>query len=144
MRQEKTLKPVANFLIQESPLCDLVPMKNNDKAYIWSCNDFSEDEAKLEKLAIRFQNVENTELFKSAFEAAQKFNLQVKEGKTDELVYAPAIEDQEEVVVDDPEKNKTADEDGKDDGEGDEWRCETRGLVQSLADYLKSDNYPSK
>jgi hypothetical protein len=117
MRQEKTLKPVANFLLQESPLCDLVPMKNNDKAYIWSCNDFSEEEPKLEKLAIRLQNVENTQLFKTAFEAAQKFNLTVKEGKTEDLVFAPAIEDQEEVVVDDPEKNKTADEDGKDDGD---------------------------
>lgn len=120
MRQEKTLKPVANFLIQESPLCELVPMKNNDKAYIWSCNDCSEEEPNLEKLAIRFQNVENTELFKAAFEAAQKFNLQVKEGKTEELVFAPLVEDQEEVVVDDPEKNKTADEDGKEEGEGDE------------------------
>ena len=54
MRQEKTLKPVANFILQESPLCDLVLMKNNDKAYIWSANDFSEEGANLEKLAARF------------------------------------------------------------------------------------------
>ena len=121
MRQEKTLKPVANFILQESPLCDLVPMKNNDKAYIWSCNDCSEEEARLEKLAARFQNAENTALFKKAFEDARTFNNLVREGKTEELVFAPAIEDKEEVVVDDPEKNKTADEDGagKDDG-GDE------------------------
>ena len=34
-------------------------MKNNDKAYIWSCNDFSEEESKLEKLALRLQTVES-------------------------------------------------------------------------------------
>ena len=121
MRQEKTLKPVANFIFQDSPLCDLVPMKNNDKAYIWSCNDFSEEEARLEKLAARFQNAENTALFKEAFEAACLFNNLIREDKSSELVYAPAIEDKEEIVHDDPEKNKTADEDGvKEDGEGGE------------------------
>lgn len=98
MRQEKTLKPVANFILQEAPLCELVPMKNNDKAYIWSCNDCSEEEPALEKLAVRFQNLENTQLFKEAFQAAQKFNNLVREGKLDELVFAPAIEDFEEVV----------------------------------------------
>jgi hypothetical protein len=49
--------------------------------------------------------------FKETFEAAQKFNLLVKEGKTEELVLAPAIEDIEELVVDDPDKNTTADPD---------------------------------
>ena len=118
MRQEKTLKPVANFILQESPLCELVPMKGNDKAFVWSCNDFSEEEARLEKLAARFQNAENTALFKEAFEAAVKFNNMVREDKLDKLVFAPAIEDHEEVVADDPEKNTTADADGgKDDGD---------------------------
>ena len=122
MRQEKTLKPVANFILQETPLCDLLPMKNNDKAFLWSCNDFSEEEAKLEKLCARFQTVENTNLFKEAFEAARTFNNLVREGKADsELTFAPAIEDVEEVVADDPDKNKTADADGgQDDGEGEE------------------------
>ncbi|MFN9908981.1 MAG: hypothetical protein ACK56F_23135, partial [bacterium] len=114
--------PVANFILQESPLCDLVPMKNNDKAYIWSCNDCSGEEPTLEKLAVRLQNAENTALFKAAFEAARDFNTLVREENFDKLVYAPAIEDVEEVVVDDPDKNKTADADGGagDDGEGDD------------------------
>ena len=34
-------------------------MKSNDKAYIWSANDFSEEEQKLEKLCIRLQNAES-------------------------------------------------------------------------------------
>ena len=98
MRQEKTLKPVANFILQEAPLCELVPMKNNDKAYIWSCTECSEEEPKLEKLAARFQTSDNTALFKAAFEAAVKFNNLVRDEKTEGLVYASAIEDQEEVV----------------------------------------------
>ena len=94
-------------------------MKNNDKAYIWSCTECSEEEPKLEKLAARFQTSDNTALFKAAFEAAVKFNNLVRDEKTEGLVYASAIEDQEEVVVDDPDKNKTADEDGAKE-EGDE------------------------
>lgn len=48
--------------------------------------------------------------FKEAFEAAKKFNLLVKDGKTEELVFAPAVEDVEEQPdpADDPEQNKTA------------------------------------
>jgi hypothetical protein len=41
----------------------------------------------------------------------------VKEDKTSELVYAPVVEDKEEQLVDDPDKNKTADEDAKDEGD---------------------------
>ena len=37
MRQEKTLKPVANFILQEDPLCTLTAMANNEKAWVWSC-----------------------------------------------------------------------------------------------------------
>lgn len=122
MRQEKTLKPVANFILQDAPVCELIPMKNNDKAFLWTANDFSDGEAALEKFCCRFQNLENTELFKKAFEDARKFNTDARAGKPDsELIFAPAIEDHEEVVADDPEKNKTADADGgADDGEGDE------------------------
>ena len=70
MRQEKTLKPVANFILQEAPLCELMVMKNNEKAFLWSCSDCTGEEPKLEKLCARFQNAENTALFKEAFEAA--------------------------------------------------------------------------
>ncbi len=113
MRQEKTLKPVANFFLQDSPLCDLVPMKNNDKAFLWSCTDCSDEEARLEKLCARFQTAENTALFKAAFEAARLFNQQVKEGKPDsELVFAPTVDDPTEIVEDDSDKNVTADAEG--------------------------------
>lgn len=55
MRQEKTLKPVANFVVTESPSCDLTNMNNNEKAFTWVCHDFSDGGAgELSKLAARF------------------------------------------------------------------------------------------
>jgi hypothetical protein len=56
--------------------------------------------------------------FKEAFENAKKFNKLLKEGKTEELVMAPAVEDVEEVAEDDPDQNRPADQDA--DGAGDE------------------------
>ena len=55
--------------------------------------------------------------FKAAFEKAVVFNQLIRDGKESELVFEPAIEDQEEVVEDDPDKNKTADQEGGDQGE---------------------------
>ena len=117
MRQEKTLKPCANFLITEKPSCVLSEMGNNKKSYLWVCQDYSDPEAPadglLEKLAIRFQTEEEAALFKKDFEAAQVFNTDAKAGK--EIVWADTVEDIEEVVEDDIDTNKTADVDGGDD-----------------------------
>ena len=112
MRQEKTHKPVGNFAISAKPSCELKPMANSDKAYMWVCNDFSDGESALEKLAIRLQNVEAAKEFKEKFEAAQQFNVDAKDGKED-LVWAETIEDVEETHEDDIETNKTADVDGE-------------------------------
>ncbi len=95
-------------------------MKNNDKAFVWQCHDFSDDEPRTETLAIRLQTLEAAKQFKDAFEAGKLFNKLVKEGgKDEELVYAEVIEDHEEKVdpEDDPEHNKTADAEG----DKDEW-----------------------
>ena len=55
MRQEKTLKPVGNFIITEKPSCELKNMANNEKAYMWACKDFSDNkDGELEKLAVKF------------------------------------------------------------------------------------------
>ena len=54
--------------------------------------------------------------FKEAFTAAQTFNKLLKEGKTEELVIAPAIEDKEEAAEqDDADVNKTHGDDAGDD-----------------------------
>ena len=83
-------------------------MANNEKAFVWFVNDFSEGEAKVEKFAARFRTTDDANAFKTKFEAAQKFNLLAKEGKDDELVWDDAIEDVEEVAEDDIDTNKTA------------------------------------
>ena len=70
-RQDKTLKPIANFIIQDAPCCELKPMPNAaDKAYSWACNDASDGETKLDQLAARFRSVEDANLFKSVLAAA--------------------------------------------------------------------------
>ena len=113
MRQEKTLKPVGNFVITEKPSCELKPMANSDKAFMWVCQDYSDNEGALEKLAARFQTVEAAKEFEKAMEAAQKFNEDAKAGKADaDLVFAETVEDVEEVAEDDIDTNKTADADG--------------------------------
>ena len=94
----------------------MVLMKNNDKAFVWSCNDCSEEAPSIEKLAVRLQTAENANLFKAAFEAAKKFNQLVREEKTEGLEFAPVVEDLEEKADDDdPDQNKTADADGEGD-----------------------------
>jgi len=46
MRQERTLKVVANFLIEEDPLCILKEHLKSDRSFFFIANDFSEYEKK--------------------------------------------------------------------------------------------------
>ena len=68
-------------------------MQNNDKAFVWFVNDFADGEAAMEKFAARFRTVEDATLFKTKFEAAQKFNTTALQGKDDELVWDDTVED---------------------------------------------------
>lgn len=85
----------------------LKPMPNTEKAFVWFVNDFAEGEAQVEKFAIRLRTPEDAEQFKTKFQAAQLFNTKAKNGDED-LVWAEAIEDVEEVAEDDIDTNKTA------------------------------------
>jgi len=59
MRQDKTLKVIANHLISGNPYCDLIPMQSSDKAFVWTANDFSEeDNGAKETLAVKFSTAE--------------------------------------------------------------------------------------
>ena len=58
MRQDKTLKIVANHYLQDKPLCELAPMAGQEKANLWVANDFSEGKSIQEKFAVRFTTVE--------------------------------------------------------------------------------------
>ena len=65
-----------------------------------------------DKLALRFNKVDQCEEFKKAFEAAKLFNESAKAEK-DDLVWADLVEDVDEPVVDDIDTNKTADADAE-------------------------------
>ena len=67
MRQEKTLKPVGNFMVQEKPSCDLKEKPGMDgKAWMWVCNDCSDGtDPVLTKLALRLKNKESADSFKA-------------------------------------------------------------------------------
>jgi hypothetical protein len=107
LRQDKTLKVVANFLLSENPLCELKPHQGSDKMFYFMAFDCSEDEHVVEKFVIKLGNAEKAKDFKEKFEAAKLFNKLVKEGKENELVFAP-------VVASDDKKDEEKKEEKKD------------------------------
>lgn len=51
----------------------------SDKAVCWGAQDFSDEaEGSFDKLAARFNKVEQCKEFETAFEAAKKFNVEAK------------------------------------------------------------------
>ena len=86
-------------------------MSNSDKAWMWICNDFSDGEAALDKLAAKFQNAEMAKEFEASINAGRTYNTDAKAGK--EVITAPVIEDIEEKEVDDIDVNQSADKDGE-------------------------------
>jgi hypothetical protein len=95
LRQDKTLKIVANFIIAEKPLCELKPHQGSDKMFMFLAYDCSEEEPVIEKFVIKLGNAEKAKNFQKHFEDAQTFNKLAKEGKDSELVYAPIFKDVE-------------------------------------------------
>ena len=92
LRQDKTLKIVANFIISEKPLCELKPHQGSEKMFMFMAYDCSEEPV-MEKFVIKLGNADKAKVFKKHFEDAQTFNKLVKEGKDKELVYAPIFKD---------------------------------------------------
>jgi len=91
MRQDSTKKVIANFLLEEDPLCTLLPHAGSDKAWLWMAHDFSEGEQKREKFAIRFGSPELAQAFKTAVEAGKGYNHAIRTGG--EAVLAPVIQE---------------------------------------------------
>ena len=94
LRQDKTLKIVANFIISEKPLCELKPHQGSEKMFMFMAYDCSEEPV-MEKFVIKLGNAEKAKVFKKNFEDAQTFNKLVKEGKEKELVWAHIFKDVE-------------------------------------------------
>jgi hypothetical protein len=95
LRQDKTLKIVANFIIADKPLCELKPHQGSDKMFMFMAYDCSDDEPCMEKFVIKLGNAEKAKNFQKHFEDAQIFNKLAKEGKDSELKYAPIFKDEE-------------------------------------------------
>lgn len=70
MRQEKTLKPCANFALTEE--CALAPMGSSVKAWVFNCHDFSDGELVPVTCSIKFKNEEIANKFRDAFNEGKK------------------------------------------------------------------------
>jgi Ran-binding protein 1 len=78
MRQEKTLKITINHLVESR--AQLTPNMGSDRAWVWTCYDFSEGVVEPKTFALRFANAENAQAFKEAHENAKKTNKALEAG----------------------------------------------------------------
>jgi len=78
MRQEKTLKIICNHVVESR--AELTPNMSSDKAWVWSCYDFSNGEVEPMVFAIRFGSPENAKLFKEEHDKAKANNKKYEEG----------------------------------------------------------------
>lgn len=72
MRQEKTHKVIINHLVESRT--ELSPNMGSDRAWVFSCYDFSEGTLETQVFALRFGNAENAQKFKDAHDDAKKNN----------------------------------------------------------------------
>jgi hypothetical protein len=106
LRQDKTLKPAANFYISEKdPLCDIKPHQGSDKMFFLLAYDCSE-EAQFEKFVIKLGNAEHGSRFKEAFLAAREFNRLIQEGKESEAVFAAVVVEEKKEKKEEKERKK--------------------------------------
>ena len=103
LRQDKTLKPVANFNISEDPLCILKEHQGSDKMLFTLAYDCSEDEPIVEKFVFKFGNPENAEKFRKAFNDAKEYNKVAKAGG--EPVVADVLKEEDEEEKKDVKKD---------------------------------------
>ncbi|XP_063314133.1 ranBP2-like and GRIP domain-containing protein 4 [Pelobates fuscus] len=75
MRREQVLKVCANHWITTT--MNLKPLSGSDRAWMWMASDFSDGDARLEQLAVKFKNPEQAEEFKNKFEECQRLLLDI-------------------------------------------------------------------
>ncbi|TSQ01575.1 E3 SUMO-protein ligase RanBP2 [Bagarius yarrelli] len=75
MRREQVLKVCANHWI--TTIMNLKPLSGSDRAWVWSANDFSDGDPRLEQLAAKFKTPELAEEFKQKFEDCQRLLLDI-------------------------------------------------------------------
>lgn len=67
LRQDKTLKVVANFIISEDPLCVLKEHQGSDKLLTFIAYDCSDEEPKIEKFVVKLGNSKSMKIFLNNF-----------------------------------------------------------------------------
>mmetsp|Transcript_103663 Transcript_103663/g.332243 ORF Transcript_103663/g.332243 Transcript_103663/m.332243 type:complete len:627 (-) Transcript_103663:176-2056(-) len=78
LRQEKTEKIVANqYVIKYATYCELRPNQGSEKCWVWTAQDFAEEEAAVEQFALKFGSKELADKFKEAFDSAKDENAKV-------------------------------------------------------------------
>ena len=98
----------------------LAPNVGSDRSWVYTAQDYSEGEANVENLAIRFGNTENAGKFKAKFEECQKVNQAILDGG--EVPFLEEIETEvrptetAEPAAASVEKAKVLVEEKKDDG----------------------------
>ena len=93
MRQDGIKKVVANFILEEDPLCNLLPHSGSDKAFVWMTHDFSEgNEGVRTRFALRLASAEAAQEFKKAFDEAKHFNHCIRNGL--EATPAPVLSEE--------------------------------------------------
>lgn len=70
MRRDQVHKICANHFIDKT--MTLIPMKGNERAYIWVAHDYADEKVVVEKLCVRFKTSVEANSFYDAFEAAKK------------------------------------------------------------------------
>jgi hypothetical protein len=80
VRQDQTKKVIANFVIEEDPLCQLLPHAGSDKAWVWMTHDFSEGESTRTRFAMRLTTPEEAQRYKDAFNEAKTYNHNIRQG----------------------------------------------------------------
>jgi len=98
---------VANFLIQEDPLCTLKEHLTSNKSFFFLANDYSEENFVLEKFVVKFSSNEISSKFKQSIIGAKEFMTALKAGGV--LNYAPIFEDklEEFLSVNDLRKDRS-------------------------------------
>lgn len=121
LRREQVHKVVLNQLVV--PNLDLQPSLTSDKAWMWAGYNYVEDDNNLEKLAVRFKNVELAKKFYDVMQEVIKKVMEIQNSKS--LPSTVQNYGLEEVGGDDQntvgEVNNEDDEDEDDDDEDDRY-----------------------
>ncbi|KAL1491802.1 hypothetical protein ABEB36_012345 [Hypothenemus hampei] len=154
LRREQVHKVVLNQRI--TPDLDLQPMTMSDKAWIWAGMNYSEDETKLEQLAVRLKNVEMAQTFKKCVDEVLKKVAEIQSNKSQDSVPVTVqeledVSNEEQYGEDDEEEEEDDDDDRaiffskrctlseKSAGEG--WKQVNIGTLEV---YYDSDLYASR